>query len=180
MLFCYRWDELTIVQSLFDSLKATIRAGKSADLSKSNDSAADPGKQSVTDSTGVKWVTERLKNGGATTDSTVDNGRLYTLAVLISYLDRLVDHSNDSDLKNVADNELKTATTMVKTSFTILSHNISQALSDFNISGAMDTLKNFTTDALEAMVSAMQIAVRGILRMLAKSIGYFRDLCNTP
>ena len=82
--FYHRWDELTIVQSLFDSLKATIRAGKSADLSKSNDSAADPSKQSITDSTGVKWVTERLKNGGATTDSTVDNGRLHTLAFFIS------------------------------------------------------------------------------------------------
>lgn len=65
-----------LYQSLFDSLKTTIRAGKSADLSKSNDSSADPGKQSITDSTSVKWVTERLKNGGATTESTVDDGRI--------------------------------------------------------------------------------------------------------
>ena len=91
-----------------------------------------------------------------------------------------VDHSNDSDLKNVANNELKTATTMVKDNFTTLSHNITQALTDLNISGAMDTLKNFTLDGLETMVNALQIAVRGILKMLAKLIGYFRELCNTP
>lgn len=91
-----------------------------------------------------------------------------------------VDHSNDSDLKSVANNELKTATTMVKDNFTILSHNITQALTDFNTSGVMDTLKNFTLDGLETMVNALQIAVRGILKMIAKLIGYFRELCNTP
>lgn len=70
-----------IYQSLFDSLKTTIRAGHSADLSKSNDSSADPGKPSITQSTSVKWVTERLKNGGGTTESTVDNGRMHIYIV---------------------------------------------------------------------------------------------------
>ena len=95
-----------------------------------------------------------------------------------------VDHSNDSDLKNVANKELKSATDMVKDNFPILSHDIMDALmtalAESRTTSAMDTLKNLTIDGLETMVNALQIAVRGILKMLAKLVGYFRELCNTP
>ena len=43
----------------------------------------------------------------------------------------------------------------------------------------MQTLQYLAVDGLYTMVNALQIAVEGILKILAKLIGFFKDICNT-
>ena len=68
---------------------------------------------------------------------------------------------------------------MTEATLAIAANNISQAFKDLNLSSAMQTLQYLAIDGFYTMVNALQIAVGGILKILAKLIRFFKDICNT-
>ena len=88
------------------------------------------------------------------------------------------DHSGDPDLANIFNNEVKNVFNTIKGFITGQNDGIRNAFTAGNLKTIGDVMKNVSIEGLISVLEVLRIAVKAIVRFLAKLIVFFKDFGN--
>ena len=135
------------------------------------------------DSTAVKWIVERLKNGGCVSDASMNDEGIE--ADLPSPLRAQRDNRVQVTILQmptfvaVFENDFSAAEDIVTDIIEDLGHTVADFFSSNGVASASDMLAKLGSEVLTSLISALKITVLGLAKVAAKLVAYFRTVGDT-